>query len=121
MAWTRFGTSGPFPARGGATVSWNLSFKGDGAAQVIRVLDPDGVEVPYDPEDETYVLRRITSERVKNLPLPTRAAGGDYRLVVFNDLFPVTMNLSIRVGLPRALKTSASSLPLKGSSKSSAT
>jgi hypothetical protein len=98
----------PFPATGGATVSWNLSFKGDGAAQVIRVLDPDGAEVPYDPEDETYVLRRITSERVKNLPLPARAAGGDYRLVVFNDLFPVTMNLSIRVALPRLPKSEAS-------------
>ena len=98
----------PFPACGGGTVSWTLSFKGDGAAQVIRVLDPDGEEVPYDPEDLTYVVRRVTSEKIKKLPLPAGGPGGTYRLIVFNDLFPVTMNLVIKVALPRVPKTTAS-------------
>ena len=98
----------PFPACGGGTVSWSLSFRGDGAAQVTRVLDPDGIEVPFDPEDPTYVVRRVTSEKIKNLPLPASGPGGTYRLIVFNDLYPVTMNLSIKVALPRALRTTAS-------------
>ena len=66
----------PFPARGGALVSWSVSFRGDGAAQAIRVLDPDGIEVPFDPEDPTYVVRKITSERIKDLPIPADRPGG---------------------------------------------
>ena len=100
-----------FSARGGATVSWSLSFRGDGAAQVIRVLDPNGIEVPYDPEDPTYVIRRITSEKIKKLPIPADRPGGIYKLVVFNDLNPVTVNLSIRVALPRIPKLTVALTP----------
>jgi len=97
----------PFSATGGALVSWALSFKGDGAAQVVRVLDPDGVEVPFDPEDPTYLKRKLTSEKVKNLPVPDSRPGGLYRLVVFNDINPVTVNLKIKVVLPKLPKTTA--------------
>ena len=102
----------PFSARGGATVSWSLSFRGDGAAQATRVLDPDGVEVPYDAEDPAYVTRRVTSEKIKNLPIPADRPGGVYKLVVSNDLNPVTVNLAIKVALPRVPKLTVALSPL---------
>jgi hypothetical protein len=96
-----------FSATGGALLSWKLSFKGDGTAQVVRILDPDGVEVPYDPSDETYVTRKLTSEKVKNLPIPAARPGGVYRLVVFNDLLPSAVNLSLKVAIPKLPRITA--------------
>ncbi len=90
-----------FSARGGAVVSWKLAFKGDGAAQVDKILDPDGVEVPFDPLDETYITRNLTSEVARNIPLPVGRPGGQYRLRVVNKIYSSTMSLSIKVALPK--------------------
>src|SRR5688572_1175367 len=90
-----------FAARGGTLLSWNLSFKGDGAIEVESVLDPDGVEVPYDPQDETYTTRKLTSEAVKNLPIPEGRPGGQYKLRISNKVYSSTVNLSIKVTKPK--------------------
>jgi hypothetical protein len=90
-----------FPARGGCLLSWTLSFKGDGAAQVTKVLDPDGNEIPFDPSDPFYVTRKPTSEKVKSLPIPAGLPGGQYRLQVENRIFSSTMTLAIQVVLPK--------------------
>jgi hypothetical protein len=98
----------PFPAHGGTTVSWKLSWKGDGACQVVRVLDPDGVDVPYDPDDDAYVTRKLTSEKVVKLPIPARAPGGNYVLRVENDdLDDSLVTLSIKVALAKLPKSTA--------------
>jgi hypothetical protein len=95
----------PFAARGGALLTWSLSFQGDGAAQVAEILDPDGNAVPYDPETSPYVTRKITSEKAVNLPLPAGLPGGEYRLRIRNDLFPSTVNCTLKVALPKVAST----------------
>lgn len=102
-------TDFPFPARGGAEVSWVLKFKGDGAAQVALLRDPLGNDGGYDPEDDTYVVRKLTSEKVKAFPLPASGPGGNWVLRVENKLFPSTASLSVKVKFP---KTAASSVTL---------
>jgi len=102
-----------FSARGGALVSWKLSFKGDGAAEVVRILGPGDVEVPYDPTDEAYVTRTLSSEKVQNIPVPADRPGGTYRLVVSNDFFPAVVNLSIRTVLPKLPKTIVTLTPVE--------
>jgi len=97
----------PFAATGGATVSWKLSFKGDGAAQGNRILDPDGAVVPFDPADPAYVIRKLTSEKVSNVPIPVAAPGGFFDMEVVNALAPSLVNLSIKVALPKLPKSSA--------------
>lgn len=97
-----------FPARGGTLVSWTLKFKGDGSAQVAAVEDPDGGDAGWDPEDDEWVKRTLTSEAVKDWPLPADGPGGSWKLVVENKLGSSTASLSIKMKLPKAEKTTAS-------------
>ena len=95
----------PFPARGGTLVSWKLKFKGDGAATVKAVEDPDGGDAGFDPENDQWTSRTYSSETTKDWPLPSDGAGGNWNLVVENKLYPVTLSLSIKMKLPPADKT----------------
>jgi hypothetical protein len=91
-----------FQARAGALVSWKLAWKGDGAAQTTDVLGPGDVVVPFDPDDDAHVTRKLTSESVKDIEVPDGLPGGTYRIRVKNDLFSSTVTLSIKVVLPKA-------------------
>ena len=95
----------PFPARGGTLVSWKLKFKGDGAATVKAVEDPDGGDAGFDPENDQWTSRTYSSETTKDWPLPSDGAGGNWNLVVENKLYPVTLSLSIKMKLPATEKT----------------
>jgi hypothetical protein len=95
-----------FPARGGALVSWSLKWKGDGVPSVIRILDPDNKEVPYDTSDlNPYLSRKIGltsgSESGKKFPLPEERPGGQYKLEVKCAGGPATVGMSIKVALPK--------------------
>jgi hypothetical protein len=105
----------PFPARGGALLTWTLSFQGDGAAQVAEILDPEGNAVPFDPETSPYVTRKITSEKAVNLPLPGGLPGGEYRLRITNALFPSTVNCALKVALPKVASTAVTLNPAEPS------
>jgi hypothetical protein len=106
-------TEFPFQARGGALLSWTLSFKGDGSVVVEEVVAPDGTLVPFDPSDPVLVLRKAFSEKVKNLPIPAHLPGGTYRLRVTNELFASTANLSVRVVLPKLPALAVALTPLE--------
>ncbi len=94
------------PARGGALLSWKMKFQGDGDAQVAAVRDPAGADAGYDPEDSDLVVRTLTSESVKDFPLPASGPGGNWRLVIENRLASSFVTLSVQVKLPKAPKTS---------------
>lgn len=100
---TRF----PFPARGGTLLSWTLKYKGDGSAQVAKVEDPEGGDAGWDPEDDEWVKRTLTSEAVKDWPLPETAPGGTWNLVVENKLGASTASMTIKMKLPKAVKTTS--------------
>ena len=95
-----------FPARGGALVSWKLKFKGDGGCQVDSVKDPDGGDAGFDPGDEDVVRRTLTSEAVKDFPLPAGRRGGDWALGVRTTFEPALVSLSIQVKLAKVASSS---------------
>ncbi len=92
-----------FAGAGGGLVSWALKYTGDGGAQVVSILDPDGTVVPFDGD---AVIRKGTSEKAKDVPLT--GGGGFFALRVRNDFAPVELSLSIKVKLPKEKKAKLS-------------
>ena len=90
-----------FPARGGALLSWTLSFKGDGAAQVDKIIDPNGDEIPFNPQTDLHITRKLTSEVCKLFPIPADRPGGQYKLRVSNKIYASTMSLAIKVAMAK--------------------
>jgi hypothetical protein len=83
----------------GALLSWTLKFKGDGGAQVTRILDAEGGSVEF---NDLLVKRSGTSEVAKNIPVS--GPGGMWALEVETDFAPVTLSLTVKMALPKVAK-----------------
>ncbi|MHC4821930.1 MAG: IPT/TIG domain-containing protein, partial [Planctomycetota bacterium] len=90
-----------FEANGNAAVSWKMKFKGFGEAAIARLLDPNGDEIEIDEELVTPDKKGL-GESAKDIQLS--GPGGLYSLVVTNEFEDISLDLQVKVQLPKLKK-----------------